>query len=114
MSFSTEGLAHSCASHPKRTLAAWLVAVFVSFVVIAGLLGDAPTSEGDVTSNPQSKQAAALIHASFPPEPTPSEIVIVRSDRFTVDEPEFRAKVQSLSDRGAPLGIVADAELLLL
>ena len=63
-----------------------------------------------MTSNPESKQAAALIDASFPPEPTPSEIVVVRSDRFTVDEPAFRAKVQALSDRSEALGVVADAQ----
>ena len=101
MSFSTEGLARACAVHPKRTVAAWLVAVLVSFVVIALLLGDALTSDGDVTSNPESKQAEALIHESFPPEPTPSEIVVVRSDRYTVDEPAFQAKVRTLGERGA-------------
>ena len=94
MSISTEGLARVCAGHPKRTLAAWLVAVLVSFVLIALLLGDALTSDGDVTSNPESKQAEALIRESFPPEPTPSEIVVVRSDRYTVDEPAFQAKVR--------------------
>ena len=100
MSISTEGLARACAGHPKRTLAAWLGAMLVSFVVIALLLGDALTSEGDVTSNPESKQAEALIHESFPPEPTPSEIVVVRSDRYTVDEPAFQAKVRTLGERG--------------
>ena len=69
-------------------------AVLVSFVVIALLLGSALTSDGDVTSNPESKQAEALIHEGFPPEPTPSEIVVVRSDRYTVDDPAFKAKVQ--------------------
>src|SRR3954447_3110417 len=109
MNVSTEGLARSCAVHPKRTVAAWVAVVLVSFVVIALLLGDALTSDGDVTSSPDSKQAAALIRESFPPSPTPSEIVVVRSDRYTVDEPEFQAKVRSLSDRGAALGVVADA-----
>ncbi len=104
---STEGLARSCADHPKRTLAVWLVALLVSFVVIALLLGDALTSDGDVTSNPESKQAEALIHESFPPEPTPSEIVIVRSDRYTVDDPAFKAKVLALSKRGEGLAVVA-------
>ena len=75
--------------------------MLVSFVVIALLLGDALTSEGDVTSNPESKQAEALIDESFPPEPTPSEIVVVRSDRYTVDEPEFQAKVRALGERAA-------------
>ena len=110
MSFSTERLARACAGHPKRTLAVWLVAVLVSFVVIALLLGDALTSEGDVTSNPESKQAEELIRESFPPEPTPSEIVVVRSDRYTVDEPAFQAKVQTLGERGEELGVVAEAQ----
>src|SRR4051794_39286650 len=110
VSFSTQGLARACAVHPKRTVAVWVVVVLASFVVIAVLLGSALTTDGDVTSNPESKQAAALIHRSFPPEPTPSEIVVVRSDRFTVDEPEFRAKGRALSGRSAALGIVADAQ----
>ena len=110
VSFSTQGLARACAVHPKRTVAVWGALVLVSFVVIAVLLGSALTSDGDVTSNPESKQAAALIHESFPPEPTPSEIVVVRSDRYTVDEPAFQAKVQALADRSAALGVVADAQ----
>ena len=110
MSFSTEGLARACAVHPKRTLAVWLAAVVVSFAVIAVLLGNALTSEGDVTSNPESKQAEELIRESFPPQPTPSEIVIVRSDRYTVDDPEFQAKVQSLGERGEKLGVIAEAQ----
>jgi uncharacterized membrane protein YdfJ with MMPL/SSD domain len=110
MSFSTEGLARACASRPKRTLAAWLVAVLVSFVVIALLLGNALTSDGDVTSNPDSKRAAALIGQSFPPEPSPSEIVVVRSERYTVDDPAFQARVRALAERGQASGIVADAQ----
>ncbi len=84
--------------------------MLVSFVVIALLLGDALTSDGDVTSNPESKQAEALIHEGFPPQPTPSEIVVVRSDRLTVDDPAFEAKVHSLTERGAALGLIADAQ----
>ena len=110
MSISTQSLARACAGHPKRTLAGWLVAMLVSFVVIALLLGDALTSEGDVTSNPESKQAQTLIDESLPPEPTPSEIVVVRSDRYTVDEPEFQAQVRALGERADGLGVVADTQ----
>ena len=110
MSLSTDAIARACADRPKRTIGAWVVAVLVSFVVIALLLGDALTSDGDVTSNPESKQAEALIHEGFPPEPTPSEIVVVRSDRYTVDDPAFEAKVVALSERGEALGIVGDAQ----
>jgi RND superfamily putative drug exporter len=88
----------------------WLGVVLVSFVVIALLLGSALTSEGDVTSNPDSKQAEALIEESFPPAPAPSEIVVVRSDRYTVDQAAFKSKVQTLSQRAEGLGEVAEAQ----
>ncbi|MDX6503705.1 MAG: putative drug exporter of the superfamily, partial [Gaiellaceae bacterium] len=83
--------------------------MLVSFVVIALLLGSALTSDGDVTSNPDSKQASALIRESFPPAPSPSEIVVVRSERYTVDEPAFQAKVLALGKRAQALGVVAEA-----
>jgi uncharacterized membrane protein YdfJ with MMPL/SSD domain len=105
---STQGLARACAVHSKRTVAMWGAAVLVSFVVIAVLLGGALTSDGDVTSNPDSKQAAALIRESFPPKATPSEIVIVRSDRYTVDDAAFKANVATLGQRANGLGAVAD------
>ena len=79
LSLSTQALARACAIHPKRTVAIWGAVMLASFVVIALLLGGALTTDGDVTSNPESKQAAALIDASFPPEPTPSEIAHCRN-----------------------------------
>jgi len=106
-SFSTEGLARACAVHPNRTVAAWGAAVLASFVVIAMLLGSALTTDGDVTSNPESKQAAALIRESFPPEPGPSEIVVVRSDRYTVDDPAFQTIVTTLDESAQNLRGVA-------
>jgi uncharacterized membrane protein YdfJ with MMPL/SSD domain len=110
MSISTERLARACADRPKRTLFVWLGVVLVSFVVIALLLGSALTSDGDVTSNPESKQAAALIHEGFPAKPAASEIVVVRSNRLTVDDPAFKAKVLSLGERGEALPVVANAQ----
>jgi uncharacterized membrane protein YdfJ with MMPL/SSD domain len=110
MSFSTEGLARACAVHPKRTVAMWGAVMLVSFVVIALLLGNALTSDGDVTSNPDSKQAATLIRESFPPAPAPSEIVVVRSDRYTVDDAAFQTTVLRLGERAKQLGVVAQAQ----
>ena len=108
---STEALARACAGRPKRTLGAWLVVVLVSFVVIALLLGDALTSDGDVTSNPESKRAEALIRESFPPEPTASEIIVVRSERYEVSDPAFKAKVQALSASAKALPAVAETQI---
>ncbi len=84
--------------------------MLVSFFVIALLLGDALTTDGDVTSNPESKQAEALIHESFPPEPTPSEIIVVRSERYGVSDPAFKAKVQALSESANALPAVAETQ----
>jgi hypothetical protein len=109
VSLSTDGIARACATRPKRTLAVWGAAVLVSFVVIALLLGNALTSDGDVTSKPDSKQAATLIREGFPPKPTPSEIVVVRSDRYTVDDAAFKAKVAALGERAQALSAFADA-----
>ena len=78
--------------------------------MIALLLGDALTTDGDVTSNPESKQAEALIHESFPPEPTPSEIIVVRSERYGVSDPAFEAKVQALTESANALPAVAETQ----
>ncbi|MDQ5821679.1 MAG: MMPL family transporter [Actinomycetota bacterium] len=108
---STESLARASAAHPKRTIAAWVVALLLSFVLIGALLGDALTSEGDVTTQTQSKRADEAIFRSFPPQPSPSEIVVVRSDRYEVDDPAFAAKVQELATKGRELGVVGEAQI---
>jgi len=82
----------------------------VSFGLIVVFLGDALTSESDVTNNPESKQASDLLFDRLQHEPEPSEIVVVRSDRYTVDDPEFEAKAQSLFERGRGADVVADAQ----
>ncbi|HYM63564.1 MAG TPA: MMPL family transporter [Gaiellaceae bacterium] len=107
---STEGLARAASRHPWRTIAAWLLVLVVSFGLIAVFLGDALTSESDVTNNPESKQASDLIFERLAHEPEPSEIVVLRSDRYTVDDPEFEATAQSLLDRGRETGVVTDAQ----
>ncbi|HLM32814.1 MAG TPA: MMPL family transporter [Gaiellaceae bacterium] len=82
----------------------------MSFGLIAVFLGDALTSESDVTSNPESKQAENLLFERLPHEPESSEIIVLRSNRYTVDDPEFKAKAQSISERARETGVVADAK----
>ena len=110
MSFSTEGLARACAVHPKRTVAAWLAVVLASFVVIAVLLGGALTTDGDVTSNPESKQAEALIHEGFPPGRLRARSWSCAriASRSTI--PRSRRRCEALGERGEALGIVAEAQ----
>jgi uncharacterized membrane protein YdfJ with MMPL/SSD domain len=80
-------------------LAVWGLVALVGFVLIGGLLGSALSSEADVTSNPESKQARDLIDARFPERDGLDEVVIVRSDEVTVTAPAFRERVRSLVER---------------
>ena len=70
--------------------------------MIVLLLGDALTSEGEVTNNPESERAYELLASGCRPTRIPSygdELVIVRSDTFTADDPPFRRRSR---DRAAP------------
>ena len=72
--------------------------VLIGFVLISGLLGSALSSEADVTSSPESKQAEDLIDERFPERDALNELVIVRSEEFTADAAAFRERVESLTD----------------
>jgi RND superfamily putative drug exporter len=63
----TERLARAASRRPWRTVAAWGVVLVLSVVAVALLLGGALTSEGDITTEPESKRAEALLEESFPP-----------------------------------------------
>ena len=96
----TERLARASALHPWRVVGAWLGAVVVAVLVIVLLLGDALTSEGEITNNPESDRAYQLLGERLPPDPNPSygtELVIIRSDTLTADDPAFRDKVEQVA-----------------
>jgi putative drug exporter of the RND superfamily len=79
-------------------LALWGALVLVGFGLISGLLGSALSSEGDVTSNPESKQAEDLIDQRFPERGALDELVIVRSDELTATDPVFRERARRLEE----------------
>src|SRR5215471_17601228 len=91
------------ARHPWRTIGAWIAAIVIAVVAIGALLGSALTTEGNPTNNPQSQRAKDVLAAAFPPSAgaAVTDIVVVRSSRYTVDAPQFRALVRGLvSDVG--------------
>jgi putative drug exporter of the RND superfamily len=96
---SPRRLAAVSVARARLVLALWGVVALVGFVLIGGLLGSALSSEGDVTSNPESKQAEELIDARLPERDALDELVIVRSDEVTVTAPAFRERVRSLVQR---------------
>jgi putative drug exporter of the RND superfamily len=90
-------LALASARHPRRTIGAWVAAMVIAFVAIGALLGGALTTEGKPTNNPQSQRAKDLREVAFPAGVT--DLVIVRSPRYTVDAERFRSVVGALAGK---------------
>jgi uncharacterized membrane protein YdfJ with MMPL/SSD domain len=92
-------LALASARHPRRTIGAWVAALVLAVVAIGGLLGGALTTEANPTNNPQSQRAKDVRDAAFPAASSGAitDIVVVRSERYTVDAPRFRTSVRELA-----------------
>lgn len=96
----TERLARASAARPRRTLAAWAVAVVAALVLVVTALHGL-TSNAHVVGTPESTKAAHAVAAAFPPTPADlkrqvSDVVVVSSSRYTVDAPRFRSLVGRL------------------
>ncbi len=94
---STERLARACARRPWRTVGAWVLALVLATATIVALLD--LTSEGELTSDPESEQGYEAIGSHFPPDPNAefvNELILVRSASLTVDDPAFRDKVDAV------------------
>jgi putative drug exporter of the RND superfamily len=92
----TERLARASARRPWLTIGVWLAAVVLALGVVATLLGDALTSEGEVTTETDSKRAYALMAERLRPTPADfiSEVVVVRAVDGSIDG----ARIQTLAD----------------
>jgi uncharacterized membrane protein YdfJ with MMPL/SSD domain len=108
---STDSLARASARHPWRVVGAWLVAVVLSLGLVATLLGDVLTSEGDVTSETDSKRAEELRFERFRPtmedeEREVTEVVVVSLEEGTVEDPAVQERLRALAEEirgtGAP------------
>jgi uncharacterized membrane protein YdfJ with MMPL/SSD domain len=101
----TERLVVWSSRRPWLTLAGWAVVLVAAISVSAALLGDALSGEEEVTRETESRRADELAFERFAAERggETSEVVVVRSDRATVDEPRFERRVQGLATelRGA-------------
>lgn len=96
----TERLARACARHPWRTVGGWILTILLAVVAVGALLGGALTTEGSVTNNPESEQAYTLEAERFPQRDFTTELVIVRSERLTFDDPAFQANLRTSRPSG--------------
>jgi uncharacterized membrane protein YdfJ with MMPL/SSD domain len=95
----TERLARWSSRRAWLTISAWVVALVISFGAIGTLLGDALSTEAEVTGVTESQRAEELFFERFPPDPTDferqiSEVVVVRGaspDRAEALAEELRA-----------------------
>jgi uncharacterized membrane protein YdfJ with MMPL/SSD domain len=100
MKLSTQSIASANARHPWWTIGAWIVVMVLAVVAIVILLGGSLTTEGAPTNNPESERAEDAQLAAFPSDPstTVTDIVVIHSDRYTVDASQFEAYVRSFVD----------------
>jgi uncharacterized membrane protein YdfJ with MMPL/SSD domain len=96
LSLSPRRLAERATARPRRVLLAWAALVLVGLASTGALLSSALTSEGDVTSNPDSRQARELIEARLANPDAVDEVIVVRSESATVDDRAFVAHVRGL------------------
>jgi RND superfamily putative drug exporter len=103
-------LAEAATRRPRRVLLIWGLIVLVSFAVIGGLLSSAITPEGTLTNNPESLQAKDLIDERLPQQNETDELIIVRSETATVNEPAFRERVRTLVADARETGSVSEVQ----
>ncbi len=104
LNLSTEALARASTRRPWTVIGAWAVALVVALALMSRLLPSALTTEFTFTNSPESVQADKLLEDRMRGPRKVSEIVIVRSETLTVDDPAFQAHVQDLYARVMALG----------
>jgi len=105
----TRRFATAAARHPWRAVGAWIAAVVVSFGLIVFFLGDALTGEAEQLNNPESERAYDLLAERVPPSPQDftTDVILIRSETVTTDQPGFRATVDEVVGRLRPIpGVV--------
>jgi len=100
----TERLARLAARRPWPTIGVWLVLIVVAGFLTMTFLGDALTTDADITTNPESKQARKLIEDRLRGPQRVNEVVIVQSEGASVDDQSFRAFVEGLYQDVSALG----------
>jgi len=104
MKLNPETIARASSRHPWRTIGVWLVLIVAMGAVSSSLLSGVLTQDIQFTNSPESVKAQNVLDAKFGQSRTEdTEFLIVHSDAFTVDEPQFEGFVKQLQGRVAAL-----------
>ena len=109
----TERLARRCAARPRLTFGLWGAAVLLALVLVATSLHGL-SSQGNVIGNPESTKAKNTIAKAFPQlvASEQQDVVVISSQRYTVDSPQFKAFVQHGLAALKATGEVHDAKIV--
>ncbi len=94
--FGTASVARASASHPWRTVLAWVVVLAASVALVATLFADGVTSAFTFTSKPEAQRGADLIEKLRGVPASTNEVIVVQSATLTVDDAEFERFVGQL------------------
>ena len=100
----TQYLAAVSARRPIIVIAIWLVLLVASAGIVDRLLASATTTDFKLADRFESQQAAGILEERLRGPDKSPEIVILRSDTLTVDDPLFRARVEELHLEISSLG----------
>ncbi len=96
----TESLARASSRRPWLVVGLWLIAILVSFVLVAMFLGF--EGEAEITRTTESKQAERILDEGFPQDAANgqaiTEVVVVRAEDGEVEAAATRARVAELAD----------------
>ncbi|MEZ4569546.1 MAG: hypothetical protein R2849_04315 [Thermomicrobiales bacterium] len=100
----TGRLAALATRNPWKIVAVWAL-IFVVAGAISGIFPADMTTDANFTNDPEAKRADELLEARMDGQPSPDELVVVKSNGATVDSPEFQSFVEELQ---ADLAAVPD------
>jgi RND superfamily putative drug exporter len=93
----TESLARACARKRWWTVGVWVVIIILAAFAAANWLGDALVTDAEFTTNPESMAAFNLMNDRLGTDSDKlDEMIIVRSDTLTVDDPAFAVEVNNV------------------
>jgi putative drug exporter of the RND superfamily len=89
-------LARSAAVHPWRVVAVWGLIMAASVVAIGSLIGSAFTSDGSLTTQPDSMKAERVLADNFTQADRTDDVIIIHSAELSTDDAQFRGFVADL------------------
>ena len=104
MGISPEALARRSARRPWTTVGIWILVLAIAFVLVASFLDGALTTQFTFTNTPESQRGVDLMQELRGVPISTNEVIIVQSDRLTVDDDAFEEFAADLYSDIAALG----------